>query len=56
MLPCCMLYCRVELFKQRYQKLHEIVIQTYSNEKLLLDKVRAMAWHVGTCTRAGGGM
>lgn len=31
---------RVELFKSQYQKLHEVVITTYSNEKQLLDKAR----------------
>lgn len=33
---------RVELFKSQYQKLHEVVIATYSNEKLLLDKAKEL--------------
>lgn len=33
---------RVELFKTQYQKLHEVVIATYSNEKLLLDKAKEL--------------
>lgn len=33
---------RVDLFKQQYQKLHEVVILTYSNEKLLLDKAKEL--------------
>lgn len=33
---------QVELFKNQYQKLHEVVIATYSNEKLLLDKAKEL--------------
>jgi chromosome segregation ATPase len=33
---------QVELFKNQYQKLHEVVIATYSSEKTLLDKAKEL--------------
>lgn len=33
---------QVEFYKVKYQKLHEVVIGTYQNEKLLLDKAKEL--------------
>ena len=33
---------RVEFYKVKYAKLHEVLISTYQNEKLLLDKAKEL--------------